>query len=109
MKVDPQGKPSHTSFRVISRFADSTLVEARLRTGRTHQIRVHAAYLGTPILGDLKYGDEEANKRFRRLGLRRLFLHAARLRFDWPERDKAYEFEAPLEDALTALLERLET
>ena len=53
-----------------------TLVEVRLLTGRTHQIRVHAAHLGAPVAGDEKYGDSEANRRLRDLGLKRLFLHA---------------------------------
>ena len=106
--VSRDGKAAHTVFRVVRRFAEATLVEAELRTGRTHQIRVHAAHLGTPILGDTKYGDEEANRRFRPLGLRRLFLHAASLRFPWPDREQPYSFEAPLSRELEQLLERLD-
>ena len=106
--VSKEGKPAHTEFRVVRRFEEATLVEAVLKSGRTHQIRVHAAHLGTPILGDTKYGDEPVNRAFRKLGLRRLFLHAASLRFPWPERDEPYRFEAPLPQELDRLLERLD-
>ncbi len=104
--VSPGGKPARTDFRVVRRFREATLVEARLGSGRTHQIRVHAAHLGTPILGDTKYGDAEANRRFRALGLRRLFLHAAGLVIPWPRRQAPYRFEAPLPAELQRLLER---
>ena len=108
VRVDAAGKAAHTEFRVIRRFADATLVEAELKTGRTHQIRVHAQYLGTPILGDEKYGDERANRQFRKLGLKRLFLHAASLRFPWPDRKEPYAFNAPLSPELQQLLEKLD-
>ena len=107
VRVDPQGKPAVTRFKVLRRFADATLVEATLETGRTHQIRVHAAANGTPILGDPKYGDEGANRHFRDLGLRRLFLHAASLRLEWPDAGCDFTIEAPLPDELRDLLERL--
>ncbi len=106
--VSAEGKPARTEFRVVRRFREATLVEATLGTGRTHQIRVHAAHLGTPILGDPKYGDEAANRRFRELGLRRLFLHASSLLVPWPGRDEPYRFEAPLPPELEQLLERLD-
>ncbi|MEJ1364035.1 MAG: 23S rRNA pseudouridine(955/2504/2580) synthase RluC [Candidatus Sedimenticola sp. (ex Thyasira tokunagai)] len=105
--VDPRGKPSVTRFRVRERFGDYTLVEAQLITGRTHQIRVHAAHLGTPILGDTKYGDDAANKAMRKRGLKRLFLHAESLRFSWPEERGEMQFKAPLEPALVKLLSDL--
>ncbi|MES9905519.1 MAG: 23S rRNA pseudouridine(955/2504/2580) synthase RluC [Sedimenticola sp.] len=107
VKVDPRGKPSVTRFRVRERFGDYTLVEARLITGRTHQIRVHAAHIGTPILGDLKYGDDSANRAMRNRGLKRLFLHAESLRFSWPEERGEVRFEAPLEPALVKVLGEL--
>ena len=108
VRVDPLGKPAATVFRVLNRFAEATLVEATLETGRTHQIRVHAAANGTPILGDEKYGDEEANRRFRQAGLRRLFLHAASLRFAWPNVRGGMHIEAPLPKELKSILERLD-
>ncbi len=108
VRVSAGGKPARTDFRVVRRFAEATLVEATLGSGRTHQIRVHAAHLGTPILGDTKYGDEAANRRFRELGLKRLFLHASSLRLPWPDRPRPYHFEAPLPGELEQLLERLD-
>ena len=107
VRVDPLGKPAATLFRVLNRFAEATLTEATLETGRTHQIRVHAAANGTPILGDEKYGDEEANRRFRQAGLKRLFLHAASLRFAWPNVRGGMHIEAPLPEELKSILERL--
>ncbi|MGH8112102.1 MAG: RluA family pseudouridine synthase [Rhodanobacteraceae bacterium] len=105
VRVDDAGKPALTFFRQIERYPDASLVEATLATGRTHQIRVHAAHAGHPLAGDPKYGGRDANKRFRKLGLTRLFLHAARFEFDLGER--AYSFSAPLPDDLRAVLDRL--
>jgi 23S rRNA pseudouridine955/2504/2580 synthase len=108
VRVDPAGKPSRTEFRVLRRFAETLLVEARLHTGRTHQIRVHAQYLGTPVAGDPKYGDAAANRRLADMGLRRLFLHAASISFDWGEPPRRLTIEAPLASELEVFLTRLE-
>lgn len=105
VRVDELGKPALTFFREIERYRDASLVEATLDTGRTHQIRVHAAHAGHPLAGDPKYGDREADKRLRAIGLRRLFLHAARFEFDLGER--SYSISAPLPDDLRAVLERI--
>lgn len=105
--VDETGKVAKTHFRRQRLFADTTLVEARLYTGRTHQIRVHAASLHHPVLGDQKYGDEAANRAMRKQGLRRLFLHASRLSFRWPGEKEDFVITAPLDDDLETLLERL--
>ena len=105
--VDPRGKESVTRFSVRERMGDFLLIEARLMTGRTHQIRVHAAHLGTPILGDEKYGDAAANREAKELGLRRLFLHAETLRFRWPDEKQDLVFRAPLEPVLDELLTRI--
>jgi len=107
VRVDPRGKQAQTRFRVLRRYRDAMLVEARLMTGRTHQIRVHAAHLGTPILGDDKYGDDLLNRRMREKGLRRLFLHATSLGFRWPEEEGDITVKAPLDPDLDTLLERL--
>jgi 23S rRNA pseudouridine955/2504/2580 synthase len=84
--VREDGKPSITRFRVLSRLRNSTLIEARPLTGRTHQIRVHAAFAGYPLVGDSKYGAPERDRalkvllaRGERLGSVRLFLHAVRI------------------------------
>ena len=107
VRVDPDGKPAETRYRRLERYNDATLVEVELITGRTHQIRVHSAWLGSPVLGDTKYGDETANRRLRELGLKRLFLHAHRLRFRWPGEKRDMAIEAPLPDELQALLAKL--
>jgi 23S rRNA pseudouridine955/2504/2580 synthase len=105
VRVDEQGKPALTFFREIERYRGASLVEATLDTGRTHQIRVHAAHAGHPLAGDPKYGDRDANKRLRELGLKRLFLHAARFEFELGER--AYSISAPLPEDLRAVLDRM--
>lgn len=105
--VDPQGKEAHTRFRRLRAFQQATLVEARLFTGRTHQIRVHAAYIGHPVLGDTKYGDEAANRAMRGKGLRRLFLHARSIEFQWPGEARSFRVEAPLEPDLQTVLDSL--
>ena len=109
VKVDPQGKIAKTHFRIQQPIGDCQLVEARLETGRTHQIRVHAAHLGTPILGDDKYGNMEHNRAMRKYGLQRLFLHAWQLRFRWPNASGQHHFIAPLPDELAQVVDRLPT
>ena len=83
VKVSEEGKAAVTFFRPLKFFFDTSLLEARLLTGRTHQIRVHAAYVGHPIAGDEKYGDHSFNREMRRRGLCRLFLHAAEIYCEW--------------------------
>ncbi|MGD2082570.1 MAG: RluA family pseudouridine synthase [Chromatiales bacterium] len=108
VRPDAQGKPALTRFRVLRRLARATLVEAKLETGRTHQIRVHAAALGTPILGDDKYGEIRANRAAREAGLKRLFLHAASLRLRWPGDEQDLAVEAPLSNELQAFIEEID-
>jgi 23S rRNA pseudouridine955/2504/2580 synthase len=107
VRVAEDGKPSLTFFREMEQYPGARLMQATLGTGRTHQIRVHAAHVGHPLAGDPKYGDKEANKRFRELGLNRLFLHASNLSFELGGR--AYGFSAPLPDDLKDVLDRLAT
>lgn len=107
VRVSRDGKPSVTEFEVMERYADCSLVEATLLTGRTHQIRVHCQHAGHPIAGDGKYGDEAFNKAIRARGLKRMFLHAARLDFSHPADERAMRVEAPLDAPLVALLVRL--
>ena len=105
--VSDDGKDAETRFIPKGTYGSTTLVEIHLLTGRTHQARVHAAHLGHPIAGDDKYGDRELNRKLRPLGLRRLFLHAASLRFKHPASGQTMAFEAPLPPELTSVLERL--
>ncbi len=106
--VHAAGQEAHTVFRLVRRYGDYSLLEAELRTGRTHQIRVHLAALGHPIAGDDKYGDFELNRRLKKLGLRRMFLHARRLEFTHPLTGKTLTLEAPLPAELTRFLPELE-
>lgn len=102
MAIVSSGRPAVTHFRVQRRFPRHTLVECRPVTGRTHQIRVHLAGIGCPIVGDRVYGREEPT-----LPLERHFLHAARLSFRLPS-GELRTFEAPLPDDLEAIVRRLD-
>ena len=103
VRVDPEGKKAITHFTVLQHFSSSTLVEAKLETGRTHQIRVHAQYAGTPIVGDTKYETPDALAYWNEQGVKRLFLHAWRLSFPWE--GKRFQIEAPLPAELQSVLE----
>jgi 23S rRNA pseudouridine955/2504/2580 synthase len=94
--VREDGMSAVTRVRVLKKSADFSLLEVRLLTGRTHQIRVHLAYAGHPVLGDGKYGDFELNRRLEKEGVRRLFLHASRLAFAHPVTRERLELHAPL-------------
>lgn len=107
VRVDASGKPSLTQFSVLQAYADCTLVEVRPITGRTHQIRVHAQHVGHSLIGDAKYGFDQVNAVMRRRGFKRLFLHAAKLRFKLPESDDVTEVVAPLPDELQLALAKL--
>jgi 23S rRNA pseudouridine955/2504/2580 synthase len=100
VRVQDDGLASHTIFNLIERFKNYALLECELKTGRTHQIRVHLQHLGTPIVGDEKYGDFALNRRLSRSGVRpgikRMFLHAFKLRFAHPGSGESLELQAPL-------------
>jgi 23S rRNA pseudouridine955/2504/2580 synthase len=100
VSVDPEGAASHTIFRLKQHFAGYSLLEAELRTGRTHQIRVHLAHIGFPIAGDDKYGDFELNKRLQKgeggPRLRRMFLHAFAMSFHHPVSSEPIFLQSPL-------------
>ncbi len=106
VRVDPEGKHALTLFQVVESFPQVTLVEALLRTGRTHQIRVHLAHLGTPILGDEKYGTPASDALSKEIGLKRLALHAASLTLPRPDQSPL-RIEAPLDPALRDTLKKL--
>ncbi|PIR12021.1 MAG: 23S rRNA pseudouridine(955/2504/2580) synthase RluC [Gammaproteobacteria bacterium CG11_big_fil_rev_8_21_14_0_20_46_22] len=105
VKVSGEGKPSKTIFRVKEIFSTATLMSAELLTGRTHQIRVHAAYKHHPLAGDDKYGDEFFNSSMRKAGLKRLFLHAYQLTFNVAGNVQCVE--APLDETLLSVLKTL--
>ena len=118
VRVSEDGQSAHTIFRVLNRFSDDllhqvglshlTLVQATLKTGRTHQIRVHLQSQQCPIAGDERYGDYQANKRLQKLGLKRMFLHAAELHLDHPLTGKKLILKAPLPQDLAQFVLMLE-
>jgi 23S rRNA pseudouridine955/2504/2580 synthase len=108
VKVAEDGKASISDFRVVQFFGNlATLLEVQLLTGRTHQIRVHAAYAGHPVAGDEKYGDDDYNRQMRSFDLKRIFLHAHSISFEDPEGRGPVSVSAPLPDALRSVLDAL--
>lgn len=101
-----KGKASKTAFKVIENFSNSTLIEAKPITGRTHQIRVHAQCTGHALIGDPKYGEQDTNKYFKRFGIKRLFLHAHALNLTLPSGEQLM-VKADLPDDLQRALEQL--
>lgn len=97
---DPDGMRSITLVKVAERLVGCTLLEVTIKTGRTHQIRVHLASQGHPIAGDDKYGDFEWNKVLQKQGLKRMFLHAWRLQFSHPATGKRVELKSNLPSEL---------
>lgn len=102
--ISSQGKEAETLFRRLQKFEEATLVEASPKTGRTHQIRVHALSLGHPIVGDERYGQDDINNHFKNKGYKRMFLHAQILRFNHPVTGAAMVITAPLPASLEQLL-----
>jgi len=102
MAVTRSGREARTTYRATEYFSDHTLLEVHPHTGRTHQVRVHLAWLGYPLVGDTVYG-----RRRQRLLRSRHFLHAARLRFTHPATGEEVEFEAPLPQKLANVLDQL--
>ncbi|MEZ8883606.1 23S rRNA pseudouridine(955/2504/2580) synthase RluC [Vibrio sp. 10N.222.54.F6] len=107
VRVNPNGKASETRFKVLEKFQEATLIQASPITGRTHQIRVHAQYTGHPIAWDDRYGDCRFDAYTGKVGLDRLFLHAANIKFTHPGSEEKMDISAPmerrLEKALTGL------
>jgi 23S rRNA pseudouridine955/2504/2580 synthase len=105
---DPDGMPAVTLVKVREASVDFSLLEVTIKTGRTHQIRVHLASEGFPILGDDKYGDFELNKALARAkaqpGLKRMYLHAWRLQFNHPATSERIELLAELPPELSQFL-----
>ena len=113
VRVDQvEGVPAHTIFTLLKRYGSGSYLDAELKTGRTHQIRVHALSQGFPLVGDDKYGDFDFNREVSRglLGapLKRMFLHAARLRFTHPVTGEQLDIQAPMPEDCAALLKVLD-
>ncbi len=109
VSVDPEGKTAISIFRPVSVYQDTSLVEVELKTGRTHQIRVHGQHIGHPLAGDEKYGDEQFNRRMRAIGLRRMLLHAHMIEFVDPYDDEVITVSSPLDENVRTVLGHLET
>ena len=108
--VEKSGKVALSRFRVIENYGSrATLMEISIATGRTHQIRAHAAHMGHPVVGDDRYGDDECNKEFSKFGLNRIFLHAHAIGFVWPDSGEEFMASSPLPDELRAIQLRLES
>ncbi len=107
-KDGPKGMRAITLIKVAKLVGSCTLLEVTIKTGRTHQIRVHLASLGHPILGDDKYGDFEANRKLQKLGLKRMFLHAWRLQFRHPSSGENLRLESPLPAELQQFVDTLQ-
>ena len=106
VSVSQDGQPAETVLTRLSSGAELSLLEAELLTGRTHQIRVHLAHLGHPVLGDERYGDFDLNRRLRKEGLKRMFLHAASLAFAHPASGERLTLCAPLPPDLARFRDR---
>lgn len=107
VQVNPKGKYAKTLFIPIERFPQAQLTEVVLFTGRTHQIRVHSLYTDHPIAGDNKYGHRNFNKEMKKVGLKRLFLHAWKLGVNHPTTDEKLLLEAPLTTQLQNVVDKL--
>ncbi len=109
VSVSEDGKPAHSIVRLVARWENFSLLEVELKTGRTHQIRVHLAHLGYPLAGDDKYGDFALNKVLIKSGLKRMFLHAAKLSLPHPLTGVPMDLESRLPPDLSSFLSRLDS
>ena len=108
VRVAAAGKDSVSVFKPVQFFGPlATLMEVDIPTGRTHQIRVHASFAGHPLLGDDKYGDRERNAELKRQGLKRTFLHAQSVAFEWPGSGVPFHVSAPLPAELAGVLDAI--
>ncbi len=106
MEISEKGKRSVTEFRLLEHYGRQSYVEAIPLTGRTHQIRVHAAFLGIPLAGDIKYSSERSVNYWQSKGLNRLFLHAHGLAFEFPD-GEFQQFNITLPDDLRSILDAI--
>lgn len=108
MQVHEEGKHSESIFTPIKHYENATLLKVKILTGRMHQIRTQLAHLGYPIIGDDRYGDFKQNKVFREVGIKRLFLHAEKVKFHLDISGQNYNLEAPLATELQQTLQHLQ-
>jgi 23S rRNA pseudouridine955/2504/2580 synthase len=106
MRVDPDGKSAHTTFRLLQNYGPCSFAEAELHTGRSHQIRVHAAHLGLPLVADKRYSPAARQKFWKKEGIKRMFLHAHQVRFLSMDGEEQL-VSSPLPEELNELLGRL--
>ena len=105
LEADRDGsREAHSVVNLMRRYADASLLEVQIKTGRTHQIRVHLASAGHPIAGDDKYGDFAFNRAIAKAGCKRMFLHAAKISFVHPQSGLRVRFESPLPPECQAYL-----
>ena len=104
VQVSHQGKTAHSLFQPLAVNPYATFARVKITTGKTHQIRVHAASIGHPVAGDLKYGDKTFNRTISRKGLKRMFLHAGQMQVRLPDNNENRLFFAPLPDELKDLI-----
>lgn len=104
-----QWKDALTIFHPVEYFNGFTLLNAQIKTGRTHQIRLHAAQTGFPVVGDSKHGDFAFNRECRKQGFKRMFLHAAEISFQLPNGRQRMTLSAPMDDELKAFMEGLDS
>ena len=110
VRAQQGGKEALSVFAPVEFYGKlATLVEVDLKTGRTHQIRVHALHAGHAVAGDDKYGDRDFNRQMRELGLDRMFLHAIAIAFTWPGTERQFDVSVPLDAELKGVLDRLAT
>ena len=105
--IDDKGQHAVSNFIPIRQYDGCVFVKVELRTGRMHQIRSHAAAIGNPVIGDRKYGSIIANKKFRKMGLNRLFLHATEIKFFHPQTEKQITIKSDLPLNLNLIMEKL--
>ena len=108
VSVDSEGKAAHSIVELLVRWSAYSLLDVRIKTGRTHQIRVHLSHSGFPIVGDEKYGDFGLNKSLRKEGLPRMFLHAHSLQLKHPLTGEPLSLEAPLPEDLTGFMRNVD-
>ena len=102
-------KDAYTTFQPLEYYNDFTLLNAQIETGRTHQIRIHAAHLGFPIAGDSKHGDFAFNRTCKKMGLKRMFLHASELAFQLESTPKRINIQAQIDNELKRFIEGLDS